>query len=77
MDTSGQYFYGGRSRYRLSFLSNKNDAPLVPQSGFVVYMYEPEYSGLSTYYVCKRGLDGDNSYLKFPFNFRERKLYIF
>ena len=27
--------------------------------------------------LCKRGLDGDNSYLKFPFNFRKRKLYIF
>ena len=27
--------------------------------------------------LCKRGLDGDNSYLKFLFNFRKRKLYIF
>ena len=27
--------------------------------------------------LCKRGLDGDNSYLKFLYNFRERKLYTF
>ena len=27
--------------------------------------------------LCKRGLDGDNFYLKFLFNFRKRKLYIF
>ena len=27
--------------------------------------------------LCKRGLDGDNHYLKFLFDFRKRKLYIF
>ena len=27
--------------------------------------------------LCKRGLDGDNFYLKFLFNFRKRKLYVF
>ena len=27
--------------------------------------------------LCKRGLDGDNSYLKFLFNFKKRKLYAF
>ena len=26
--------------------------------------------------LCKKGLDGDNPYLKFLFNFRKRKLYI-
>jgi hypothetical protein len=37
--------------------------------------YISEYRWLSTVY--KRGLDGDNSYLKFRFNFWKRKLYIF
>ena len=27
--------------------------------------------------LCKRGLDGHNSYLKFLFGFRKRKLCIF
>ena len=27
--------------------------------------------------LCKRGLDRDNFYSKFLFNFRKRKLYIF
>ena len=36
-----------------------------------------EMLSIGDWVLCKRGLDGDNSSLKFLFNFRKRKLHIF
>ena len=64
-------------KYLLLTLLLKKYLPGFRLLGYYIEPYFDAGPSIRDWVLHKRGLDGNNSCLKFLFNFRKRKLYIF